>query len=311
MASRMSAFLRAAALLGLAAALASCATRPSAPGPRVEVEIGPVRTEALDQHRVKFTFEVRAANPEPRPLSDLSLACALQAGGVPVELAAGPEISGPGTDGSRSSGPGSFSLDPGDIRTRTFEGTADLGTLPGTAEAGAGPADSVPWRVSAALSAPGPAGVPRTLGSATAEGSFPLVREPLLTIRSIVLVRHELVNVLLELVLDVENPNPFPVDFSSTSYRFHGEGRKWASGTVDRSVTVPARGSAEVRLPILLNFTETGRDLFDLVAKLQVVRFRLEGQARVAAPVPFLPVFRMDFDQSGAVRVDRSLPAGH
>ncbi len=287
--------LQAAALFGLAAALASCATRPPVPGPRVEVRIGTVRTEALDQHRVRFTFEVRAVNPGPRPLSGLSLACALQAGGVPVELAAGP---------------GSFSLDPGDVRTRTFEGTADLRTLPSAAAAGAGRADSVPWRISAVLSAPGPAGPPGTLGSATAEGAFPLVREPLLTIRSIVLVRHELVNVLMELVLDVENPNPFPVDFSSASYRFHGEGRRWASGTVDRPVAVPARGTAEVRLPILLNFADTGRDLFDLVAKLQVVRFRLEGQARVSVPVPFLPAFRMDFDQSGAVRVDRTLPVG-
>jgi LEA14-like dessication related protein len=123
-------------------------------------------------------------------------------------------------------------------------------------------------------------------------------------------VRHELVNVLLELVLDVENPNPFPVEFSAASYRFHGEGRKWAAGKVDRPVTIPARGTAEVRLPIPLNFTETGRDLFDLVAKLRVVRFRLEGQARVTAPISFLPEFRMDFDRTGAVQVERTLPAG-
>lgn len=133
--------------------------------------------------------------------------------------------------------------------------------------------------------------------------------EPVLTVRSIVLVRHELVNVLLELILDVENPNAFPVEFSAAHYRFHGEGRKWGSGTADRSVPIPSGSKTEIRLPLLLNFTETGRDLFDLVAKLQTVRYRLEGRATVSTPMPFLPEFQMDFDRTGTVRVERTLPA--
>lgn len=278
--------------------LTSCANLPPEPAPRGEVRIGPVRTEALDPSRVRFLFEVRTSNPGPRALPGLSLDCRLEAGGIPAGLS-----EAPGAGGAGSPGPvGPFSLGPGEERVWSFEGTADLRSLPAS-----GP-DEVPWRIAAVLSAPGPDGIPGEVGSARTEGTVPRVREPLLTIRSIVLVRHELVNVLLELVLDVENPNPFPVEFSAASYRFHGEGRKWASGKVDRPASVPARGSAEVRLPILLNFTETGRDLFDLVAKLQVVRFRLEGQARVTAPLPFLPEFRMDFDRSGAVQVERTLP---
>lgn len=281
-----------------AAVLSSCATRLPVPGPRVE--IGPVRTEALDQHRVRFSFEVRAANPGSRTLPGLSLDCLLELPDGPAVF----ESSGPA--GALPPG-GPFALAPGEIRTENYVRVLDFREF---SEATGPGADEIPWRIGAALSGPGPAGTPETLGSASAEGTFPRVREPILTIRSIVLVRHELVNVLLELVLDVENPNAFPVEFSAVSYRFHGEGRKWASGSVERAVPVPARGKAEVRLPILLNFTETGRDLFDLVAKLRVVRFRLEGRATVSAPVPFLPEFRMDFDRSGAVQVERTHPAG-
>ncbi len=297
---RTAAFASAFALCaGLTAVLlSSCATRLPVPGPGVE--IGPVRTEALDQHRVRFSFEVRAANPGSRTLPDLSLDCGLEFPDGPAEF----KSSGP-DGGLPPAGP--FALAPGEIRTENYVCVLDLREFP---EASGPGAAEIPWRIGAALSGPGPAGTPETLGSASAEGTFPRVREPLLAIRSIVLVRHELVNVLLELVLDVENPNAFPVEFSAVSYRFHGEGRKWASGTVDRAVPVPAGGMAEVRLPILLNFTETGRDLFDLVAKLRVVRYRLEGRARVSAPVPFLPEFRMDFDRSGAVQVERTLPAG-
>ena len=146
---------------------------------------------------------------------------------------------------------------------------------------------------------------------ARAESAFQPVRAPLLSIRSIVLLRHELVNVLLELVLDVDNPNAFPVDFASADYRFFGEGRKWAGGSVECSVKIPARGRAEVRLPILLNFTETGRDLFDLVARLQVVRYRLTGRARIVTPLALVPEFFMDFDEGGTVRVERTPPAGN
>ncbi len=300
--------LRIAALGALAAALSACATRPPEPPPRAGVEIREVRIEALGPDRVRFAFEVRASNPGSRALSGLSLDCRLEAGGVPVSI----EADGPASPGTGGYGP--FTLGPGEERVRTFQGTADLAAPPDSGPASGAPgepgADEAPWTISASLSASGPDGLSVEVGSARAEGTVPRIREPVLEIRSIVLVRHELVNVLLELVLDVENPNPFPVEFSAASYRFHGEGRKWASGTVDRAVAIPARGKAEVRLPILLNFTETGRDLFDLVAKLRVVRFRLEGQARVTSPLSFLPEFRMDFDRSGAVRVERTLPAG-
>ncbi|HSV56788.1 MAG TPA: hypothetical protein VLH39_06740, partial [Magnetospirillaceae bacterium] len=62
--------------------------------------------------------------------------------------------------------------------------------------------------------------------------------------------------------------------------------------------------------PMLLNFTEMGRDVFDLVTRLRTISYRLEGRALVSTPLAFLPGFRMGFDVSGAVRVERALPKG-
>jgi len=196
---------------------------------------------------------------------------------------------------------------PGQSRSVRFELTVDIRNFsekaPGLAEL-----PDLPWTLEAELRAPGEAG-DMILGAAKAEGICPLVREPELTITSIVLVKYELINVLLELVLDVRNPNAFPVDFASAFYQFYGEGMRWSNGSAERAVAIPARGAAEVRLPIILNFTETGRNLFDLVAKLRVVRYRLCGDAKVVTPIPFLPEFRMKFDKSGATQVERTLPS--
>lgn len=266
--------------------LSSCATAPGPPGPPLLVEIKSVETEAVDQFRVRFTFRTAVSNRGPQRLKDISLSWALELGGRACN--------------SGSLGEG-IALDPGqgvEARCAFVVDTREPAMRPDRAE--------LPWRMEAQARTGGAAGA-MLLGSGRAEGTFPLVQEPGLAIQSITLVRHELVNVLLELVLEVSNPNAFPVNFENASYQFYGEGRKWSNGAMDRPVGIPARGTAEVRLPIVLNFTEAGRDLFNLVAALKVVRYGLTGEARITTPVPFLPEFRMSFDKSGSTQVERTL----
>jgi LEA14-like dessication related protein len=275
----------------IAAILSGCATRPVLSGSPILIEVGKVRTEALDQFRVRFSFDLAVTNRCARPES-IVLSRDLALGGFLVSFSFDDKMS----------------LAPGETKRVPCEFTADTrdlsGKIPDLAERSV-----LAWKIAVRAQAGSEDGA--SLGIGHAEGVCPLVREPELTIKSIVLVKHELINVLLEIVLDVKNTNGFPVDFSSASYQFYGESRKWANGTVGKPVTIPAGGSAEVRLPIVLNFTEMDRGLFDLVAKLKVVRYRLAGEARVTTPVSFLPEFRMRFDKSGATQVERTLSESH
>lgn len=290
--NRRSRFLLLGGALAVAVFLAGCATKPAS-GPRVLLEISSVRAEALDQHRTLFSFVLTAANTGGKALESVSASYALSLDGASAAASCLDEP---------------LRIPAGESRDMRFEVSVDIRDLSGDTLALPISGD-MPWTLAAELRSPGAAG-DILLASAEAKGSYPLIREPELTITSIILVKHELINVLLELVLDVRNPNAFTVDFASASYQFYGEGRRWANGSVERAISIPARGTAEVRLPIVLNFTETGRNLFDLVAKLKVVRYRLAGEARVVTSVPFLPEFRMKFDKSGATQVERALPTG-
>lgn len=282
--------LRVLAYFFIGLALSSCATAPEPSGSPLRVEIKSVETTAVDQFRVRFSFRTAVSNRGARRLKDICLSWAFDLGGYAV------------SSGSLGEG---IALDPGqDVEARCAF-VVDTREPAGMCPDRAGLAE-LPWRMEAQARTGGAAG-DMLLGSGRAEGAFPLVQEPGLAIQSITLVKHELVNVLLELVLEVSNPNAFPVNFANASYQFYGEGRKWSNGTMERPVEIPARGTAEVRLPIVLNFTETGRDLFNLVAKLKVVRYGLAGEARITTPVPFLPEFRMSFDKSGSTQVERTL----
>jgi hypothetical protein len=113
----------------------------------------------------------------------------------------------------------------------------------------------------------------------------------------------------------VSNPNAFPLEFDQLAYDFFGEGKRWSRGQERKSLLIPARGTgkgssngtASTKIPVILNFTEMDRRVFDLVEKLQVVNYRLSGTATVRTGLDFLPEFNMGFERPGAVKVERTL----
>jgi predicted small lipoprotein YifL len=139
-----------------------------------------------------------------------------------------------------------------------------------------------------------------------------VVREPVFRITSIRVMRDLLVTTELRLGLEVENPNDFPLALDSFSWRFWAEGRPWASGEAPGSacgaagpLLIPARGKAERRLDFEMNFADRDRRLFDLVARLSSVSYRLFGEARLSTPEAGIPAFGSRFDESGSCPVER------
>jgi LEA14-like dessication related protein len=132
-----------------------------------------------------------------------------------------------------------------------------------------------------------------------AAADFPRIRAPEFTITSIAIVKAELVNTEFKVELRIDNPNMFPLALSSLGYELYGKGRFWATGKERNVLEVPARGSAETKLFLVMNFINMRRDLLDEVIALGMVPYRFTGEALVDTGVPLLPSFRMDFDRSG------------
>lgn len=280
----------AAATLAAATLLAGCASRTPAPppGPRSLLSIEAGRPVALDQHRVSLPFALSAGNPGAEPIGLESVECILSVGGRTYRTRfAGRPAGLPAR------------LPPGESVGLTVEFLVDTRELDAGLTADGGPAEAA-WRMDAAAALEGG---PRL--AASAEGLFPIVREPRLVLRSVRIERDLLVTTNLRLALDLVNPNAFPVELGALAYDFHGEGRLWAQDSSPGPVLVPARGLATLGPSLEMNFADMDRRLFDLVANLRVVRYRLAGTATVATGRTFLPEFLIRFDLEGSCPVER------
>jgi LEA14-like dessication related protein len=136
-------------------------------------------------------------------------------------------------------------------------------------------------------------------GEIRAAAVFPRIREPEFTITAIAILQAELINTRFRVNLRIDNPNIFPVDLSSFGYELYGAGRFWADGREEDVLHIPARGSAETRLFLIMNFINMKRSLLDEVIAMRQVRYRFTGEAEVGTGVSWLPRFRMGFDHTG------------
>jgi LEA14-like dessication related protein len=135
------------------------------------------------------------------------------------------------------------------------------------------------------------------------EAAFPRIRAPEFTIASIAIIKAELVNTRFRVDLTVDNPNIFPVTLLSLSYELYGRGRFWARGREQDVLVVPARGQAEARLFLEMNFSNMRRELLDEVIALGTVPYRFAGEALVDTGLSLLPSFKTNFDRQGASMV--------
>jgi LEA14-like dessication related protein len=137
----------------------------------------------------------------------------------------------------------------------------------------------------------------------TAQGAFPLIREPVFTITGIAVKQAELINTRFKVSMKIDNPNFFPVDLSTLVYELYGNGRFWADGKEKGILHIPAGETSEVEVLLVMNFIDMNRELLNQIVALRQVSCRFTGGAQVCTALDYLPPFRVAFDQSGLSRV--------
>lgn len=148
---------------------------------------------------------------------------------------------------------------------------------------------------------------PSSAVEVAAEGNtvFPRIRKPDFKITQIKIMQAELINTRFKVHLEVNNPNPFPVDLASFTYELYGDNRFWADGVEKHVLHIPARDKAEIDIFLLMNFTNMRRNVLDQIIALTQVRYRFKGEARVDTGIPYLPHFTMKFEREGHSEVIR------
>jgi len=276
-----------ASLLASALLLSGCATQRAAPESPVSATLQPGPAIALDQFRLRLPLALELDNPGTAALTVESIRCSLSVNGEKAGSYSSSEPRAAGAAG-RLSVP--------------FEFLVDLRSDPDMA--GEAAAATVAWKAEAQVTIKTARGGGRVL-AASAQGVFPIVRDPAFRITSIRIERDLLVTTNLRLTLEIDNPNAFPLQFSSFAYNFYGEGKAWVDGGSDGPETVPAASSTTRILRFSMNFADMDRRLLDLVANLKAVRYRLSGEARIATGLDYLPTFVSRFDREGICAVER------
>jgi hypothetical protein len=284
-----------AASLLAAAAFAGCASKPvpapaPAPLPRPTIVLVAVPARLLDQNRAALRVEARISNPRGEPLEIAEAECSFAVEGAPSALASPPAAAAPASVAARSE------------TSVAFERVVDLRSLDVSVRGPKGPAEAS-WRAEARFLLRSPDGS-AVEAAASADGAIPIVREPLLRITSLRIERDVLVTTNLRLDMEIENPNAFPLAMGSFSYDFYGEGKAWASDADAGAALIPAKGGIRRGLRFTMNFADADRRLFDLVARLRTVRYRLSGSAEVGTGLEAIPSFTLGFDLEGTCPVE-------
>ena len=169
------------------------------------------------------------------------------------------------------------------------------------AEAGLAPAED--YRVELVLD------VDITLGPRTAAvevigiAEFPGVRPPEFSITEIAIIRAELINTRFRVGIQIDNPNPFPVELSALRYTLFGNGRLWAEGNERNILHVNENASYQGDIFLIMNFIDMNRALLDQIINLVDVQYRFTGEAQVSTGIEYLPRFTTGFNLAGFSRV--------
>jgi LEA14-like dessication related protein len=274
--------------------LLCCLTCKSPPPPPEETPAAELQfdhIEAEDINRAVLYYRLRAYNPRPVPLilkigSWKTVVDGLESGRRGAALL---------SDGS-SAAEIRVEVPGGGFAEKTLRLDLDLDG----GRNSQGPADSGNYRTELFLNLVYQYGREKPLaGEAAAAAEFPRIREPEFTITAIAILQAELINTRFRVSLRIDNPNIFPVNLSSFGYELYGAGRFWADGREEDVLHVPAGGSAETKLFLMMNFINMKRELLDEVIAMRQVRYRFTGEAEVGTGVSWLPRFRMGFDRTG------------
>ena len=128
---------------------------------------------------------------------------------------------------------------------------------------------------------------------------FPGVRPPVFSITSIAILKAELINTRFRVGLNIDNPNPYPVELSALSYELYGNGLLWADGTEKNVFKINGKSALRGNLFLIMNFINMKRDLLDQIINLEDVNYRFAGEALVGTGIDYLPSFRSSFDLAG------------
>jgi len=133
------------------------------------------------------------------------------------------------------------------------------------------------------------------LAGCSSAGVKGLVEPPNVQVHKVEMGRFNLSGGTATFVLDIQNPNRFPIPLAGFDYGLSLNGVQVARGDKEQRVTIPAGGSQKVTVPLTLSFTNMLNMLPGLLRN-RTVDYQLGGSVH-------LPWFNVPFQRSGSANL--------
>lgn len=275
--------MRRQSLAGLAAlsVLASCSHARRAPPPaplpveRPLVAFEAVKVEGLGFLGATLVFRTRVENPNPTPIAAVRVEYALELeGSRAAQGAVEPALAVPARDPSGAPGTSALTL-PVQVR---FAG------LPGFGRALAEDREAN-YALAGAVVFSTPAGELRVPMAQAGRVTIP--KRPRMRVEKIVLRSASPRKILLEMRIDVENPNDFDVPAGRIGCGLLLSGKEVVRADVLVGAPIVARGSASLPVPIEISPLKAGKAVARLLIPFTSLDVRVKGEADFGGvPVP-------------------------
>ncbi len=134
-------------------------------------------------------------------------------------------------------------------------------------------------------------------------GKFPIIRKPQLKIRQLKLNSLTWSGAELRLVLEVKNPNGFPLALQKLNYDVTLNYHAIVSGATTAPGQAPAHQSTILEIPIRLNFVELGRSIYHILQGDSSVPVGVQGKVAINPPLPQFKASSLPFNLQRAIHI--------
>jgi len=133
-------------------------------------------------------------------------------------------------------------------------------------------------------------------------GDFPVFRELEVEVKPLAVKTLTIGGTEFTLSFSIRNRNSFELALGKLAYKFEAEGRILAEGTIPDGKKIESQGEASFSLPLMLDFFEVGREVFDIFNKPSAACL-LSGDSRFDS---VWGEFKLSFAQNGDVQIIRA-----
>jgi LEA14-like dessication related protein len=126
-------------------------------------------------------------------------------------------------------------------------------------------------------------------------------QKPRLTFKTARLANASLADATVDLVYQVENPNPLGLSLASVDYAFFVEDKQVVAGSPPKGLNLPARGKSELVFPANVRFADIA-PVVQTFLNQDTARYRAQGSLGIQTPIG---VLRFPLEHEGTFEVPK------